>query len=144
MNYLFLFDCAGSSLVRGLFSSCRDQASHCWDCCCGARALGHTGSGVAIHGLRCSEACGMFPDQGLNLRLLHWQAHSSPRNHQVILGERSLLSTMLVLPLCRRAASSLGAGVLTVLRMLLLFVSGHLLRSGFSIHFSSLGLMAAL
>ena len=26
------------------------------------------------HGLGCSEACGIFPDQGLNPRLLRWQA----------------------------------------------------------------------
>ena len=26
------------------------------------------------HGLGCSEACGIFPDQGSNPRLLHWQA----------------------------------------------------------------------
>ena len=26
------------------------------------------------HGLSCSEASGIFPDRGLNLCLLHWQA----------------------------------------------------------------------
>ena len=25
------------------------------------------------HGLSCFAACGIFPDQGLNVRLLHWQ-----------------------------------------------------------------------
>ena len=29
---------------------------------------------VAEHGLRCSVACGIFPDQGSNLSPLHWQA----------------------------------------------------------------------
>ena len=27
-------------------------------------------------------ACGIFPDQGLNQRLLHWQANSLPLSHQ--------------------------------------------------------------
>ena len=26
-----------------------------------------------VHGLSCSAACRIFPDQGLNLYLLHWQ-----------------------------------------------------------------------
>ena len=30
------------------------------------------------HGLSCSEACGISPDQGLNLCPLHWQVDSSP------------------------------------------------------------------
>ena len=32
-----------------------------------------TGSVVAAHRLRCSLACGIFPDQGFNLYLLHWR-----------------------------------------------------------------------
>ena len=35
-----------------------------------------------MHGLTCSEACGIFPHQGLNPRLLHWQADSLPLSHQ--------------------------------------------------------------
>ena len=35
-----------------------------------------TGSVVVVHGLSCSAACGIFPDQGLNLCPLHWQADS--------------------------------------------------------------------
>ena len=31
------------------------------------------------HGLSCSVACGIFPDQGLNPCALHWQADSEPR-----------------------------------------------------------------
>ena len=47
---LFIFGCAGSSLVHGLFSrccewgllsSCGAQASHCGGFSCGAQALGH-------------------------------------------------------------------------------------------------------
>ena len=34
------------------------------------------------HGLSCSVACGIFPDQGLNSCLLHWQADSLPVSHQ--------------------------------------------------------------
>ena len=34
------------------------------------------------HGLSCSEACGIFPDQGSNLCPLHWQADSQPLRHQ--------------------------------------------------------------
>ena len=43
--------------------------------------LESTGSVVVAHGLSCSAACGIFPDQGLNLHLLHWQADSSPLSH---------------------------------------------------------------
>ena len=57
---------------------------------CGARAsvvaapgsvvvacgLWSTGLVVVAHGLSCSTACGIFPDQGLNLCPLHWQADS--------------------------------------------------------------------
>ena len=38
-----------------------------------ARGLS-TGSIVVVPGLSCSAACGIFPDQGWNLCLLHWQA----------------------------------------------------------------------
>ena len=40
------------------------------------------GSVVVAHGLSCSEARGIFPDQGLNLCPLHWQADSQPLCHQ--------------------------------------------------------------
>ena len=36
----------------------------------------HAGSVVVAHGLSCSAACGIFPDQGLNPCPLHWQADS--------------------------------------------------------------------
>ena len=41
-----------------------------------AHGLQSAGSVVVVHGLSCSEACGIFPDQGLNLCPLHWQADS--------------------------------------------------------------------
>ena len=42
----------------------------------------HTGSVVVAHGLSCSTACGIFPDQGSNPCPLHWQADSQPLRHQ--------------------------------------------------------------
>ena len=64
--------------------------------CCGLRALGvrasvaaapqlwGPGSVVVAHGLRCSTACGIFPDQGWNPRprRVHRQADSLPLSHQ--------------------------------------------------------------
>ena len=41
-----------------------------------------TGSIVVAHGISCSVACGIFPDQGSNLCLRHWQADSLPQSHQ--------------------------------------------------------------
>ena len=68
---------------RGLLPSCSAWASHCSIfSCCGTRALGAQASVVAaglkvgVHGLSCSEVCGIFPDQGLNLCPLHWQVDS--------------------------------------------------------------------
>ena len=37
---------------------------------------------VVAHGLSCSAACGIFPDQGSNPCPLHWQADSQPLRHQ--------------------------------------------------------------
>ena len=57
--------------------------------CCRAQALGtqspvfrHTGSVVVGQGLSCSTACGIFPEQGLNLCPLLRQADSYPLHHQ--------------------------------------------------------------
>ena len=47
--------------IVGGFSCCRAQASV-----------------VMVHGLSCSMACGIFPDQGLKPCPLHWQANSYP------------------------------------------------------------------
>ena len=35
-----------------------------------------------VHGLSCSAACGIFPDEGSNPCPLHWQADSQPLRHQ--------------------------------------------------------------
>ena len=86
----------GFPLVAVVSSSSRVvQASRCGDfSCCGARALGawasvvaayglqNTGSVVVWYGLRCSEACGLFPGRGLHSYLLHWQVDSLPLSHQ--------------------------------------------------------------
>ena len=80
-----IFGRAGSSLLRGLLSSCGKQgatleccalASHCSGCCCwGAQAFG-AGSAAVAHGHSCSAACGIFPEQGSNPCTLHWQMDS--------------------------------------------------------------------
>ena len=44
--------------------------------------LQSTDSVVAAHRFSCFLACGIFPDRGSKLRLLHWQADSSPLVHQ--------------------------------------------------------------
>ena len=75
----------------GVTLCCGAQASHCGGFSCGGtQALGSQASVVAAlglssgsralerssvvvaHGLSCSTACGIFPDQGKNPRPLHW------------------------------------------------------------------------
>ena len=102
--YLFIFGCAGSLSLFGLFSSCIERrlpiiamrrvlivvtplvAVH--------RLQGVRASVVMAHRLGCSVSCGIFPDQGLNLCLLHWQVDSLPVSHQ---GSPSLLTSMHIL-----------------------------------------------
>ena len=60
--------CAGLSLSRPLLL--QSTGSRC------------AGSVVVAHGPSCSAACGIFPDQGSNPCLLHWQADSQPLRHQ--------------------------------------------------------------
>ena len=60
--------CAGLSLSRPL-----------WLRSTGSRSAG---SVIVAHGLSCSVACGIFPDQGSNPCPLHWQADSQPLRHQ--------------------------------------------------------------
>ena len=83
---MFIFGCVGSSLLHagflllqraGATLRCGAWASHCGGfSCCGALALGAQASVVVAHGLSCSVACGIFPDQGSNPCPLHWQADS--------------------------------------------------------------------
>ena len=60
--------CAGLSLSRPL--PLQSTGSRC------------AGSVVVAHGLSCSAACGIFPDQGSNPCPLHWQADAQPLCHQ--------------------------------------------------------------
>ena len=60
--------CAGLSLSWPLLL--RSTGSRC------------AGSATVAHGPSRSAACGIFPDQGSNLRPLHWQADSQPLRHQ--------------------------------------------------------------
>ena len=90
----FIFVCAGSLSLWGLLSSCGARASHHGGfSCCRAWALGHTGFSSATPGLQntgsvvvayrlSSAACGIFPDQGSNPCLLHWQVYSLPLSQQ--------------------------------------------------------------
>ena len=48
----------------------------------GAPGRWSAGSVVVAHGLSCPVACGIFLDQRLNLRLLHWQVGSLLLSHQ--------------------------------------------------------------
>ena len=85
----FSFGTAGSLLLHRLFSSCSERrllsrcgvwASH-WGgfSCFRIQVLGLY---TVVHRLSCSKACGIFPDQGSNPCLLHWQADSLPLRHQ--------------------------------------------------------------
>ena len=63
--------CAGCSLVAVHRLLCLRSA--------GSRAQA---SVVVVPGLSCSEACGIFLDQGSNPCPLHWQADSLPLSHK--------------------------------------------------------------
>ena len=79
--YLFLI-ALGFHCHEWAFSSCT-QASHCNGfSCCGAQALGAQALSVKRHEFSCSEACGIFPEQGSNPCPLHWQSDSYPLHHQ--------------------------------------------------------------
>ena len=64
-------------------SGCVVQAS-CYGgfSCCAAQALGQTGSVTAAVWCSCSTACGIFLDQGLNPRPLHWKVDHHLLYHQ--------------------------------------------------------------
>ena len=95
---LGLHHCTGFSLVvvsGGLLSTCGARASRPTASLVaeqGLQGMGAsvvavpgvygTGSIVVVYELSCSEACGIFLDQGANPCLLHWPADSLPLNHQ--------------------------------------------------------------
>ena len=76
------------------FSSPGVQAPHCSGfSCCGVLAQGMLASvlvlrlqsadlAVVAHKLSCSRSCGIFWDQGLNLRFLYWQMASLLLSHK--------------------------------------------------------------
>lgn len=79
----FIFAALGLHCFARTFSGCSAWASPCCGFpCCGTLALGTQASEVVAHGLSCSTACGIFPDQGSNRSHLHWQVDSYPMNHQ--------------------------------------------------------------
>ena len=53
-----------------------------WVSVAAAPGLYSTGSVAVAHSLRCSLSGWVFPDEGLNLCLLHWQVDSLPLNQQ--------------------------------------------------------------
>ena len=69
LQWLLLLRSTGSRHVG--FSSCGLRAPVVVVC-----GLQSAGSVVVAHGLSCSAACGIFPNQGLNLCPLHWQVDS--------------------------------------------------------------------
>ena len=78
--YLFLA-VLGLGFCEWAFSSCDAGPSRCGFSCCLVRlprSRTLAGSVVAVWGLSCTSACGIFPDQGLNPGLLHWQADFFP------------------------------------------------------------------
>ena len=89
--YLFIYGCAGSSLFSGLSSSCGKPKLlsdfGAWASrgsgvsYCASRALEHRLSSCGVW-VSCSAARGIFPDQGLNLCLLHWPVDSWPLSYQ--------------------------------------------------------------
>ena len=111
ITYLFIFGCVGSLLLPadllylwrvglesscgalpchcGGFSRCRPQAlgaqasvvATCGPSSCRVRAL-KPGLGGVECGLSCSKASGIFPAQGPNPCLLHWQAYPYPLYRQ--------------------------------------------------------------
>ena len=76
LQWLLLLWSTGSR--RAGFSSCGTWASVVWHMgsVVVTRGIQSAGSVVVMHGLSCSTACGIFPDQGSNLCPLHWQADS--------------------------------------------------------------------
>ena len=87
----FIYGCVGSSFLCEGFLWLQQVGATLHR---GARASHHrglslqstgsrrAGSVVVAHGLSCSAACGIFPDQGSNPCPLHWQADSQPLRHQ--------------------------------------------------------------
>ena len=94
--FIYFLAVLGLHCCGGFFSSCGEQGTYIAvtflvsehgleglpASVTGAPRLWSTGSVVVAHGFSCSVVCGIFSDQGLNPRLLHWQADSLPLGHQ--------------------------------------------------------------
>ena len=76
-----IFGCDGPCCCTWAFSRCGARG-HSVSWCSGFSRPEHrlesAGSVVVLQGLRWPAACRSFPDQGLNLCPLHWQANSLP------------------------------------------------------------------
>ena len=101
--YLFFWLCWAFVSVRGLspvaesrgHSSSRRAGLPPWrPLLLRSRDSRRSGSAVVAHGPSCSEACGIFPDQGPNPCPPHWQADSQPLHHQ---GSPQLIITQWLL-----------------------------------------------
>ena len=89
--FFFILAVLGLRCCARAFSSCGERG-HSSSQCAGlslsqllllwSTGSRRTGSVVVAHGPSCSVACGIFPDQGSNPCLLHWQADSQPLCHQ--------------------------------------------------------------
>ena len=66
----------------GLRSTGPQGSGHDWSDLAHTHRLENSVSLVVPLGLRCSMACGVLQDQGLNPCLLHWQVDSSPLSQQ--------------------------------------------------------------
>ena len=89
--YLFIYGCVGSSfLCEGFLQLWQAgatlhrgaRASHYRGLSLWTTGSRRAGSVIVAHGPSCSAACGIFPDQGSNPCVLHWQADSQPLRHQ--------------------------------------------------------------
>ena len=95
-RYLFVFGCAGSSLLCGLCSALQLWCTGLLQWLlllqspglrqlgfgsCGSRVLEHR-LRIVAQGLSRSIVCGIFPDQGLSPCLLHLQVDSLPLRYQ--------------------------------------------------------------
>ena len=89
--FIYLWLCWVFVSVRGLSlvaASGGHSSSRCaglslsWPLLLQSTGSRHAGSVIVAHGPSCSAACGIFPDQGSNPCLLHWQTDSQPLRHQ--------------------------------------------------------------
>ena len=92
LNIYLVLTLLGLCCCMGFFSSYSVWASRCGGFpCCEVQALGHMGfsscgskaleHSLNSYRLNCSAACGIFPAQGSNSCLLHWQAGSLLLSH---------------------------------------------------------------